>query len=83
MDGKVNILTIKEPHKSTLEAFGARLYPLEPIGAIVQGIDLALAQPPPEEVIHALEQIMAQCGFLVFKSKEPLSENQFLQASCW
>ena len=83
MDGKVNILTIEEPHKSTLEAFGARLYRLDPIGAIVQGIDLALAQPPPEEVIHALEQIMAQCGFLVFKSKEPLTEGQFLQASCW
>ena len=70
-------------HRSTLEAFGATLIPLEPIGAIIQGLDLAVATPPPIPVIEALEQAMAHRGFIVFKNERPLTVEHFLQASCW
>ena len=83
MNKNASILAIDESHISTVEAFGAKLFPLRPIGAVVQGINLGSAQPPPVKVIHALEQIMAQYGFLVFKGMQALTEDQFLQASCW
>ena len=62
MNKNASILAIDESHISTVEAFGAKLFPLRPIGAVVQGINLGSAQPPPVKVIHALEQIMAQYG---------------------
>ena len=73
---------IDPAHLSCIEAYGATIKPLVPIGAIVQGVDLA-APPPPNPVIAALEQTMAERGFVVFKGEQALSPEQFLQASCW
>ena len=66
-----------------IEQFGARIAPIEPIGAEVHGIDLSSEERPPHEIIEALEHEMAQRGFLVFKSDEPLTPEDFLRASSW
>ncbi|WP_108445533.1 TauD/TfdA dioxygenase family protein [Halomonas denitrificans] len=68
---------------ATLEAFGATITPLEPLGAEVRGIDLAAQEAPPAEVRDALEREMASRGFLVFKNDTPLAAEDFLRASCW
>ena len=68
---------------ATIEAAGATISPIEPLGAAVRGIDLTASSPPPPEVVDALEQEMASRGFLVFKSDTPLEVEDFLRASCW
>jgi len=77
------VLPIDPNHRSTVEAFGATLIQLEPLGAVVQGLELAATTPPPLPVVQALEQTMADRGFIVFKSEHPLAVEHFLQASCW
>lgn len=72
-----------DPHRiATIEAYGARLRELQPLGAAVSGLDLE-APTPPAEVIEALEQSMAERGFIVFERDTPLSVDGFLRASCW
>ncbi len=70
-------------HRSAIEAFGATLTALEPMGAVIQGLELAVTTPPPFQVVQALEQTMAHRGFIVFKSEHTLAVEHFLQASCW
>ncbi|MCC5887581.1 MAG: TauD/TfdA family dioxygenase [Gammaproteobacteria bacterium] len=67
---------------ATIEAFGGRIEPLDPIGAEVFDIDLSSAEPP-SEVVQALEYEMAHRGFLVFRNKRQLEPEEFLRASCW
>lgn len=67
----------------TIEQFGGRIAPLEPIGAEVHGIDLSSASPPRREVVEALELEMAHRGFLVFRSEQQLTPDDFLRASSW
>ncbi|MEE4295085.1 MAG: TauD/TfdA family dioxygenase [Wenzhouxiangella sp.] len=69
-------------YRQIIESFGATVSNLDPIGAQVQGIDLSAPQPP-EDVLQALECLMAQRGFLVFKSGEVLDPEDFLRASTW
>ncbi|MCA1780190.1 MAG: TauD/TfdA family dioxygenase [Xanthomonadaceae bacterium] len=57
--------------------------PLDPIGAAVHGVDLSATSPPEPDVVEALEHEMAQRGFLVFKSEQPLAPEDFLRASSW
>jgi len=64
-------------------ASGARISPLDPIGAEVRGIDLNSEESPSTELLEALELEMARQGFLVFKSEQPLGVDGFLRASCW
>ncbi|MBO6521200.1 MAG: TauD/TfdA family dioxygenase [Rhodospirillales bacterium] len=72
-----------DPARAALiEKFGGHISLLDPIGAEVHGIDLS-APEPPAEVVDALEHEMAVRGFIVFKSDEPLSPDDFLRASCW
>ncbi|MCH1550573.1 MAG: TauD/TfdA family dioxygenase [Pseudomonadales bacterium] len=78
-----NILPVDPQHSALIESVGATLTPLDPIGAVVQGLDLDSVAPPPAAVINALEYTMAQRGFIVFKSKRSLSPEHFLRASCW
>ncbi|MCF7997359.1 MAG: TauD/TfdA family dioxygenase [Chromatiaceae bacterium] len=66
-----------------IERFGGHIEPLDPIGALVYGVDLSADAPPPEEVRRALELEMAQRGFLVFRSERQLEPEAFLRASCW
>jgi len=66
-----------------IEQFGGQITPLEPIGAQVQGIDLSSPTSPPKDVIDALEQEMANRGFIVFKNDTPLEPEDFLRVSCW
>jgi taurine dioxygenase len=66
-----------------VERAGGSIEPLDPIGAAVQGIDLSAADPPPPELVEALELEMARRGFLVFRNERPLSPEAFLRASCW
>jgi taurine dioxygenase len=65
-----------------IEAAGGHIEPLDPVGAVVTGIDLS-AEAPPAEVIEALETEMAERGFLVFRSEKTLDPEDFLRASCW
>lgn len=67
----------------TIEAFGGKITPLDPIGAQVEGIDLSAQQAPPQAVIDALEAEMANRGFVVFKNETQLTVDDFLRASCW
>ena len=76
------VSSIKPEHQAVIESFGADLSELDPIGASVRGVDLA-AEKPSKEVITALEQAMAQRGFLVFKSDRALDPDDFLRASAW
>src|SRR6056297_4086094 len=66
-----------------IEEFGGRIEALDPIGAVVSGIDLAAASPPPAAVTDALELEMAHRGFIVFRSEAQLTPEDFLRASCW
>ncbi|WP_291137487.1 TauD/TfdA family dioxygenase [Erythrobacter sp.] len=45
-------------------------------------MDLA-AEPPPRDVLAALEAEMASRGFLVFRNERPIEAEDFLRASCW
>ena len=74
---------INSSNAATIEAYGGRITALSPIGATVEGINLSGQQSPPEEVIKALELEMAHRGFLVFKNKQQISEDDFLRVSCW
>ncbi|WP_458526545.1 TauD/TfdA dioxygenase family protein [Onishia taeanensis] len=65
-----------------IEQFGGTISPLSPLGAEVRGIDLSAKDAPPPEVIEALEQEMANRGFLVFKNETQLEPEDFLRASC-
>lgn len=67
---------------ATIEAHGAEIKPLEPLGVQVRGIDLT-SDTPPAHVLQALEEEMANRGFLVFKNKQQLEVDDFLRASCW
>jgi len=66
-----------------IEGFGGRIEPLDPIGAEVNDIDLSSREPPPSEVLEALEGEMAHRGFIVFRNKRQLEPDDFLRASCW
>ena len=66
-----------------IEGAGAKIIPLDPMGAEVHGLDLTSRNPPPPEVVEALEQEMAHRGFLVFKSERQLTPDDFLRASSW
>lgn len=68
---------------TTIEEFGGKITPLDPIGAQVEGIDLTSEHAPPPAVIDALEGEMADRGFLVFKNETQLEPDDFLRASCW
>ena len=74
---------IDAKNAATIEEYGGNITALTPLGARVDGIDLSQQESPPEEVIKALEVEMANRGFLVFKNKEQISEDDFLRASCW
>lgn len=67
---------------ATIEEFGGRITPLDPIGAQVSGIDLTSADVIPPQVVAALEYEMAQRGFLVFRNETELAPEDFLRASC-
>lgn len=61
---------------------GGKIEPLDPIGAAVYGIDLTKA-PPPKPVLQALEEEMANRGFLVFKEQNTdMTVEQELKATC-
>ena len=77
------LLPLDSSHVTVIEAFGGHIAPLEPIGAEVSGIDLAARTPPPREVLDALEQVMADRGFLVFRNAAAIDHEAFLRASCW
>ena len=77
-----NVPNIDSNNAATIKNYGGEITALSPIGARVDGIDLS-QQSPPEEVVKALEVEMANRGFLVFKNKKQISEDDFLRASCW
>jgi len=66
-----------------IEHAGGRIEALDPLGAVVSGIDLSGDAPPSAEVIEALEVEMANRGFIVFRSERQLEPEEFLAASCW
>ncbi|MFN2329518.1 MAG: TauD/TfdA dioxygenase family protein [Chromatocurvus sp.] len=68
---------------ATIEKHGGFIAPLDPVGAIVKGIDLSSEQALPPDVVEALEAEMANRGFIAFKSVKPLEVDDFLRASCW
>ena len=68
---------------SVIENFGGHIKRLTPIGATVEGVDLSSKAPPPAEVITALERIMADQGFIVFRNERQIDVDDFLRVSCW
>jgi len=71
-----NMMTIPQLDPKTIdlvEKAGGRIEPLDPIGAVVYGIDLtSTTKPPSESLIAALQtDAMATRGFLVFKGQDP------------
>lgn len=83
MNQSSRIPEISPDHTGLIEDFGGAITPLNPIGAEVRGVDLAAANPPPAEVLKALEHDMAGRGFLVFKRESALAPEDFLRASAW
>ena len=68
--------------QTILAAAGIDVVALGGVGAVVHG--LALAGPAPAAPVRgALEQEMAERGFLVFPGETYLSPKAFLRASCW
>lgn len=78
----IKIPAIEPSHLAAVENYGATITPLEPLGAKVEGIDLASKGDLPAEVVDALERVMAQRGFIVFKNEQALTVEEFLDASC-
>jgi taurine dioxygenase len=66
-----------------VEGFGGEIEELDPIGAVVSGIELSAEASPPSHVIEALELEMARRGFIVFRSESQPTPDDFLRASCW
>ncbi len=84
MNTELSKLTPLDPARiATIEKFGGKITPLDPIGAQVQGIDLSSKEPSSPELVEALEQEMANRGFIVFKNDNQLEVDDFLRASCW
>ncbi|MDZ7791540.1 MAG: TauD/TfdA family dioxygenase [Xanthomonadales bacterium] len=81
--GSVTIPSLDPTRVDIVEKAGGKIAPIDPIGAEVRGIDLRAETPPPPEVREALEREMANRGFLVFKSDQPLDVDGFLRASAW
>lgn len=79
---ETNIAPLDPARVALIEALGGQIFPLEPIGAEVHGIDLTSKTAPPPEVVTALELEMANRGFIVFKNDHPLDVDDFLRASC-
>lgn len=78
-----HIPNIDSKNKAIIENYGGKITALTPLGATVRGIDLSSNESPPIEVIKALEMEMANRGFLVFKNRKQISEDDFLCVSCW
>ena len=74
---------LEPAHVAAIAKVGARIDPLDPIGAQVSGIDLSSGSEPPREVRDALEREMALRGFLVFRNEREIAPEDFLRASCW
>lgn len=64
---------------SMLATRGVTITALRPLGASVRGLDLR--EQPPEEVLQALQSMMADRGFLVFKDQGVLSGDEQVAAS--
>ena len=75
--------TLEPSNVAIIEEFGARISPLDAVGCEVHGIDLSTENPPPPEIINALEKEMASRGFLVFRNRQQIEPEDFLRASCW
>lgn len=66
---------------SLIEAAGLTLKQLESMGVEIYGADVRADLPEP--VIQALEQEMANRGFIVFKHQKDLSPEELINASKW
>ena len=66
-----------------LEHFGLKIVFLDPIGVAIFNVDLAANEIPKAKLTDAIEGIMADKGFVVFKGDIPLGVEDFLRVSCW
>ncbi|HBF92631.1 MAG TPA: taurine dioxygenase, partial [Marinobacter adhaerens] len=64
-----------------LEQEGLTLKPLDPIGVEIYGSDVRNQLPEP--AIKALEEEMANRGFIVFKHQAGLSPDELIEACKW
>lgn len=74
--------SINPSHLAIIEKHGGTIVPLDPIGAKVEKIDLSSKDSLPPDVVEALEHVMANRGFIVFKNKMQLTVDDFLRVSC-
>lgn len=79
----MTIPNISSTNRKIIEKYGGKITELSPIGFQAEGIDLTQKEPPSHKVVKALEEEMANRGFLVFKNQEQISEDDFLRSSCW
>ena len=70
------IAPIKNLHRNLLRSVGATLRELSLIGALIEGFDLA-GEIPSEEILGALESVVANRDFLVFRADRALSPENF------
>ena len=73
------IAPIENLHRNPLRGVGATLRELSMIGALIEGFDLA-GEIPSEEILGALESVMANRDFLVLRADQALSPENFLWA---
>lgn len=67
---------------SVITSNGGKMTLLDPIGAQIEGLNLASAESMPRDLVKALESEMAKRGFIAFKNEKELSAEDFLRASC-
>ncbi len=66
-----------------LEGFGLKIRLLDPIGAAILDANLAEDVNVDSQAIACIERLMAEQGFVVFKSDRQLGVKDFLRVSCW
>ena len=66
-----------------LEGFGLKVRLLDPIGAAILDANLAEDVNVDSQAIACIERLMAEQGFVVFKSDKQLGVKDFLRVSCW
>jgi taurine dioxygenase len=76
---RARVAEIRPSLLALLAAHGITLEALPALGAAVRGLDLR--KTPPADVLTALESVMADRGFLVFKDQGVLSGDEQVRAS--
>jgi len=73
------VLALRPERVALLSKKGVEVTPIEPLGAAVRGLDLR--KEPDADVLQALQEEMAERGFIVFKGQGILTGDEQVRAS--